>query len=325
MNIWAPKGKFIAFKKAVYKVCPLKTAFATSRPSLWEYFRCCANGGLPSLKLTLRTWNDGIPKGKDHLPTINFHLSTVSDIFFWGGIYIFGSHSNHGGSSKVLGKNAGWSFVIPPRTWGIAVYPLGVISDELCSFIDELTLSSLDHQAPLLNDQKRVGLLSTNQFLGHFFFQQSSFVSNNKLIWTFPNSSHFDSFVFFFQKCLMQNNINISACAIPRKGKSRNLTAHMGVIVRETPKCPEDFRFRNRKHWVRWSDPNHSTRFSSFTKKLPTWKMGCPFKGAKLIFHHAHRMTWKAKWWFQIFFNFIPTCGRFPFWLIFFKWVETTS
>ena len=30
-------------------------------------------------------------------------------------------------------------------------------------------------------------------------------------------------------------------------------------------------------------------------------------------------------WWFQIFFIFIPTWGRFPFWLIFFKGVETTN
>ena len=29
-------------------------------------------------------------------------------------------------------------------------------------------------------------------------------------------------------------------------------------------------------------------------------------------------------WWFQIFF-FTPTWGRFPFWLTFFKWVETTN
>ena len=30
-------------------------------------------------------------------------------------------------------------------------------------------------------------------------------------------------------------------------------------------------------------------------------------------------------WWFQIFFIFTPTWGRFPFWLIFFRWVETTN
>ena len=32
-----------------------------------------------------------------------------------------------------------------------------------------------------------------------------------------------------------------------------------------------------------------------------------------------------SRWWFQIFVIFIPTWGRFPFWLIFFTWVETTN
>ena len=32
-----------------------------------------------------------------------------------------------------------------------------------------------------------------------------------------------------------------------------------------------------------------------------------------------------STWWFQIFFIFTPTWGRFPFWLIFFSWVETTN
>ena len=31
----------------------------------------------------------------------------------------------------------------------------------------------------------------------------------------------------------------------------------------------------------------------------------------------------KPGWWFQTFFIFTPTWGRFPFWLIFFRWVET--
>ena len=29
---------------------------------------------------------------------------------------------------------------------------------------------------------------------------------------------------------------------------------------------------------------------------------------------------WLARWWFQIFFIFTPTCGNDPIWLIFFKW-----
>ena len=31
------------------------------------------------------------------------------------------------------------------------------------------------------------------------------------------------------------------------------------------------------------------------------------------------------RWWFQIFFIFIPSWGRFPCWLIFFKWVGSTT
>ena len=34
---------------------------------------------------------------------------------------------------------------------------------------------------------------------------------------------------------------------------------------------------------------------------------------------------YKTRWWFQICFIFTPNSGRFPFWLIFFKWVETTN
>ena len=38
------------------------------------------------------------------------------------------------------------------------------------------------------------------------------------------------------------------------------------------------------------------------------------------------RKGWKTtRWWFQIFFIFTPTWGRFPIWLIFFKGVETTN
>ena len=43
---------------------------------------------------------------------------------------------------------------------------------------------------------------------------------------------------------------------------------------------------------------------------------------AKLILYY---IPYISGWWFQIFFIFTPICGRFPFWLIFFKWVETTN
>ena len=34
---------------------------------------------------------------------------------------------------------------------------------------------------------------------------------------------------------------------------------------------------------------------------------------------------WKSRWWFRIFFIFTPIWGRFPIWLIFFKWVGSTT
>ena len=38
---------------------------------------------------------------------------------------------------------------------------------------------------------------------------------------------------------------------------------------------------------------------------------------------YMYRHLKKYSCWFQIFFIFTPTWGRFPFWLIFFRWVET--
>ena len=38
-----------------------------------------------------------------------------------------------------------------------------------------------------------------------------------------------------------------------------------------------------------------------------------------------HSKQQKTGWWFQIFFIFTPIWWRFPIWLIFFKWVETTN
>ncbi len=39
---------------------------------------------------------------------------------------------------------------------------------------------------------------------------------------------------------------------------------------------------------------------------------------------HGGHAFW-TRWWFQILFIFTPIWGRFPFWLIFFRWVETTN
>ena len=69
------------------------------------------------------------------------------------------------------------------------------------------------------------------------------------------------------------------------------------------------------------------------TKNLLWWKATlqpriflCGFFGNSLWCFFS-RTSYKVmtRWWFQICFMFIPTWGRFPIWLIFFKWVETTN
>ena len=42
-------------------------------------------------------------------------------------------------------------------------------------------------------------------------------------------------------------------------------------------------------------------------------------------FYNLNEQIPSSRWWFQIVFIFTPTWGRFPVWLIFFKWVETTN
>ena len=56
--------------------------------------------------------------------------------------------------------------------------------------------------------------------------------------------------------------------------------------------------------------------FTTFMKKV--------FKGTMFSYLCFFTPS-KSRWWFQIFFIFNPTWGRFPIWLVFFKGVETTN
>ena len=44
-----------------------------------------------------------------------------------------------------------------------------------------------------------------------------------------------------------------------------------------------------------------------------------------IINHQDDMKPFLSGWWFQTFFMFTPTWGNNPFWLIFFRWVETTN
>ena len=38
------------------------------------------------------------------------------------------------------------------------------------------------------------------------------------------------------------------------------------------------------------------------------------------MYNYLLLQNYQSVWWFQTFFMFAPTWGRFPFWLIFFRW-----
>ena len=67
-------------------------------------------------------------------------------------------------------------------------------------------------------------------------------------------------------------------------------------------------------HFTIWPDPFSSNAMMLVFQRPVEKTDRCP--GIQRI---------KTGWWFQIFFIFTPIWGRFPIWLIFFKWVESTN
>ena len=57
---------------------------------------------------------------------------------------------------------------------------------------------------------------------------------------------------------------------------------------------------------------------------IPLWK-ALLRKGTLRFPNHQAPNQPLTRWWFQIFSIFTHISGRFPFWLIFFRWVETTN
>ena len=68
--------------------------------------------------------------------------------------------------------------------------------------------------------------------------------------------------------------------------------------------------------WIRWffqTPPMWTLRPAIFQEQFPNFKFSV-------------KEIWKmSSWWFWIFFIFIPTWGNDSIWLIFLRWVETTS
>ena len=95
-------------------------------------------------------------------------------------------------------------------------------------------------------------------------------------------------------------------------------------------RCLEDARWvegSQRSGRVSWGPAWKQPQFKGHV--APCWWLGVrgsrdlgPFGEAvlvRLLFGCKMPTKTRSRWWFQIFFIFTPTWGRFPFWLIFFQ------
>ena len=94
-------------------------------------------------------------------------------------------------------------------------------------------------------------------------------------------------------------------------------------IVRVYVKLPGNMRLKSIDH--KKAPPKKcqvSGRFLSVTRQ----RICMSYRWYDIfIFVSSYWSTYLTGWWFQIFFIFPPIWGRFPLWLIFFNWVETTN
>ena len=59
--------------------------------------------------------------------------------------------------------------------------------------------------------------------------------------------------------------------------------------------------------------------------KSKAFKWMSSFFVVGVIYEWRDQIQSTSGWWFPVFFMFTPIYGRFPFWLVFFRWVETTN
>ena len=111
----------------------------------------------------------------------------------------------------------------------------------------------------------------------------------------------------------------------PNVGK---YTIHRSDGIVETSSLSSFFKSWSRpwtfKKWLSrgWSDLDLGEWTYHEKKNLDILVANFGFEVSPMLFVRVKKIT---RWWFQIFFIFTPIWGRFPFWLIFFRWVEPTN
>ena len=77
--------------------------------------------------------------------------------------------------------------------------------------------------------------------------------------------------------------------------------------------------FRGKRCWLRFREGVHTHPGDSLISGWTAIVRGIGSNMIKMV------VNLSSRWWFQRFFIFTPIWGRFPIWLIFFRWVETTN
>ena len=77
--------------------------------------------------------------------------------------------------------------------------------------------------------------------------------------------------------------------------------------------------------WNLWFSCSTGPRKFHSTSRLCDFTTGSILNHDVCILESNMRSMYTTRWWFQTFVIFTPIWGRFPIWLIFFRWVETTN
>ena len=130
--------------------------------------------------------------------------------------------------------------------------------------------------------------------------------------------------VTFCHRCSI---ISVLGLPVP---EAHEIIAITVTILRNSPlntsQTTNSFRFLEPRQNLSQGSTRPYVVFSCQVKGH-NWLLG--FNGIKCWEEwHEHckiLKKWCPRWWFQIFCIFTPSWGRFPFLLIFFRWVETTN
>ena len=129
-------------------------------------------------------------------------------------------------------------------------------------------------------------------------------------------------------------------CFLFRSAKPTHVTSKQDPGSQLTPRCVQIWRNARKKFIQNGISGVCSVLQRALPIRVWSYKLGAvenpPFtdlvpllgKGVGKNFSQAYKVSTViiyTRWWFEMFFIFTPTWGRFPFWLIFFKWVETTN